>query len=113
MTPEELHKDVWAGSRIVAELGADLIKTFNTIKFDEVTGSCPVPVLGLGAEKLPRQIDALRLAAEDIAAGAGGVVFGRNAIQVDDPHRFQAALNDVVKTGISPEDAVKKYALDS
>jgi len=113
MTPEELHNDVLAGSRIVAELGADLIKTFNTMRFAEVTGSCPVPVLGLGAEKLPRQRDALQLAAEEIAAGAGGVVFGRNAIQVEDPHAFQAALNDVVKTGMTPEEAVKKYSLDS
>ncbi len=113
MTPEELHRDVLAGSRIVAELGADMIKTFNTMNFAEVTGSCPVPVLGLGAEKLPTQLDALQLAADEIAAGAGGVVFGRNAIQVENPHAFQAALNDVVKAGVSPAEAVKKHSLQS
>ena len=46
---------VKTGARIVAELGADAIKTFNTKNFREVTGTCPVPVLGLGAEKLPTQ----------------------------------------------------------
>lgn len=112
MSPEELHKDVLAGSRIVAELGADLIKTFNTCDFKAVTSSCPVPVLGLGAEKLPRQRDALELAASEIAAGAGGVVFGRNAIQVDNPFAFQAALVEVVKHGLSPGDAVRKYDLN-
>lgn len=113
MTPEELHKDVLAGSRIVAELGADLIKTFNTMDFAAVTGSCPVPVLGLGAEKLPTQLDALQLAANEIASGSGGVVFGRNAIQVENPFAFQAALCDVVRNGISAKEAVNKYSLQS
>lgn len=111
MTPEELHKDVLAGSRIVAELGADLIKTFNTMDFAAVTASCPVPVLGLGAEKLPTQQDALQLAANEIASGAGGVVFGRNAIQVDNPFAFQAALCDVVRNGLAPKDAAAKYGI--
>ena len=53
MTPQQLHDDVLVGSRIVAELGADAIKTFHTGSFQAVTASCPVPVLGLGAEKLP------------------------------------------------------------
>ena len=45
---------------------------------------------------------ALKLAAAEVAAGAGGVVFGRNAIQVADPHAFQAALCDVVKDVTRP-----------
>jgi len=85
MTPEQLHENVLAGARITAELGADAIKTFYTENFGEVTRTCPVPVLGLGAEKQPTQADALRLAAAEVRAGARGVVFGRNAIQVPDP----------------------------
>ena len=111
MSPEELHSDVKTGSRIVAELGADVIKTFNTVRFKEVTGSCPVPVLGLGAEKLPTQRAALELAAAEVKAGAGGVVFGRNAIQVADPHAFQAALCEVVKTNAAPAKIAAKYKL--
>lgn len=111
MSPDELHRDVLAGSRIVAELGADLIKTFHTKDFKSVTESCPVPVLGLGAEKLPTQLKALNLAAAEVASGAGGVVFGRNAIQVDDPFAFQAALVEVVRHGCTPEAAAEKYAL--
>jgi DhnA family fructose-bisphosphate aldolase class Ia len=111
MTPEQLHADVLIGARITAELGADAIKTFFTVAFKEVTRTCPVPVLGLGAEKLPTQADALRLAAAEVAAGAGGVVFGRNAIQVPDPHAFQAALIDVVKRGRSVEDAIARHKL--
>ena len=99
------------GARIIAELGADLIKTFYTCNFRAVVESCPVPVLGLGAAKLPTQLMALQLAAAEVAAGAGGVVFGRNAIQVPDPIAFQQALCDVVKRGLAPEEAARKHGL--
>jgi DhnA family fructose-bisphosphate aldolase class Ia len=112
LPPDQLHEKVYRGARIIAELGADLIKTFYTSKFRAVTESCPVPVLGLGAAKLPTQLAALQLAADEVAAGAGGVVFGRNAIQVPDPIAFQQALCDVVKRGLSPTAAVRKYRLD-
>ena len=102
MTPRQLHDDVLIGSRIVAELGADAIKTFYTQDFTDVTASCPVPVLGLGAEKLPTQRDALLLAQREVEDGASGVVFGRNAIQVPDPFKFQSALCAVVKTAGKP-----------
>ena len=111
MTAEELHRNVLIGSRIVSELGADAIKTFNTCRFAEVTESCPVPIFGLGAEKTPTQLEALKLAEDEVSAGAGGVVFGRNAIQVPDPHKFQAALCDVVKKGITATEAVEKHGL--
>ena len=112
LAPAELHQNVLLGSRVVAELGADAIKTFFTQDFRAVTAACPVPVLGLGAEKLPAQRDALRLAARAIEDGAGGVVFGRNALQVPVPFTFQAALCDVVKRGVKVEEAMKEYQLD-
>ena len=112
LDPDQLHAKVYMGTRMIAELGADLIKTFYTHSFRKVTESSPVPVLGLGAAKLPTQLDALRLAAAAVAAGGGGVVFGRNATQVPNPAAFQQALCDVVKRGLSPEDAVRKYKLE-
>ncbi len=111
LTPDEMHEKVLLGSRIVAELGADAIKTFCTRDFAAVTSSCPVPVFGLGAEKLPTQREALELAAREVAAGAGGVVFGRNAIQVPSPFDFQAALCDVVKHNKAVDDAVREHGL--
>jgi 3-hydroxy-5-phosphonooxypentane-2,4-dione thiolase len=112
LTPEQLHHDVLVGSRIVAELGADLIKTFHTRDFLAITSACPVPVLGLGAEKLPTQRDALRLAQREVADGAGGVVFGRNAIQVPNAFRFQSALCDVVKRNVTADDAAQQQGLE-
>jgi len=113
MSAQELHNDVLIGSRVVAELGADAIKTFYTHDFKAVTGSCPVPVFGLGAEKLPTQLDALTLAQREVEDGAGGVVFGRNAIQVANPFAFQAALCDVVKHGRKATDACREHQLGS
>ena len=111
LTKEQMHEQVYTSCRILSELGCDMIKTFNTYDFKKVTESCPVPVFGLGAEKTPLQIQALQLAADEIRDGARGVVFGRNAIQVKDPFAFQAALCEVVKNGLSPQEAVLKYNL--
>ncbi len=113
LTPRQFHENVLIGSRIAAELGADAIKTFYTQQFKALASACPVPVFGLGAERLPTQADALRLAARQVEGGAAGVVFGRNAVQVPDPFRFQAALCDVVKQGVSVEEAVRRHGLDS
>lgn len=111
LSPKEMHKKVFACARIIAELGADLIKTFYTNNFKAVTSSCPVPVLGLGAPKCKTQLDALKLAAAQMVDGAGGVVFGRNAIQVPNPAAFQRALCDVVKRGVKPKTAARQYKL--
>ena len=111
LSTDQLHEEIYLGARIISEMGADLIKTFYTKNFKAVTESCPVPILGLGAAKLPTQLDALQLATDEVAAGAGGVVFGRNALQVPDPIAFQKALCDIVKRRMSPAEAVKKYRL--
>jgi DhnA family fructose-bisphosphate aldolase class Ia len=108
---DEFHDEILIGCRAVSELGADCIKTFFTHRFAEVTSTCPVPVLGLGAEKTPTDFDALLLAEKEVCAGARGVVFGRNAIQASSPPAFVAALHDVVKRGLTAKQAVKKHGL--
>jgi DhnA family fructose-bisphosphate aldolase class Ia len=111
LSREQLHDHVYSSCRILSEIGCDMIKTFYTHDFTKVTDSCPVPVFGLGAEKTPKQIQALQFASSEIKDGARGVVFGRNAIQVADPFMFQAALCEVVKKGLDPETALEKYGL--
>jgi DhnA family fructose-bisphosphate aldolase class Ia len=112
-TREEFHQEILVGCRMLAELGADCIKTFYTADFSEVTSTCPIPILGLGAEKTPTDLDALVLAEKEMRDGAGGVVFGRNVIQASDARAFVAALQDVVKQGLTAEDVVAKYNLTS
>ncbi len=111
LSPEEMHGQIKNGCRILAELGADCIKTFHTANFPEVVAGCPVPVFGLGAEKCPTQLEALQLARREIDEGARGVVFGRNAIQVPDPPAFQKALCEVVKRGAPAAEAARRFEL--
>lgn len=111
--PAEFHDYVKKCCRIVCELGADAIKTFYTgERFAEVVEGTPIPIFALGAEKLPHQIDALTLAANAIAAGAKGVVFGRNVLQAERPADFLAGLKDVVLGRATPEEAAAHYNLE-
>jgi DhnA family fructose-bisphosphate aldolase class Ia len=105
LTPDEMYQQVKIGCRILAELGADMIKTFYTQQFNEVAAGCPAPIFALGAARLPTPLDALTLAHNEVNAGAQGVVFGRNALQVDNPLQFQTALIEVVKQGAAPDAA--------
>lgn len=111
LSPAELGEQVKNGCRILAELGADCIKTFHTENFREVVEGCPVPILRLGAERKPTQLKALELARREVDEGARGVVFGRNAIQVPDPPAFQRALCEVVKRGAAPSEAAERFEL--
>ena len=111
ISEEEMHDQVLKGTRILAELGADAIKTFHTSRFEEVIDGCPLPVLGLGGHTTPEPVDSLKLARDEIQQGCKGVVFGRNAIQRPDPAAYQKALCEVVKHGLAPEKAVEKYCL--
>ncbi|MGE5558489.1 MAG: class I fructose-bisphosphate aldolase [Bacillota bacterium] len=107
----EMHDQVLRGTRILAELGADMIKTFRTYKFEEVINGCPLPILGLGGHTTPKPADSLFLAQSIIKEGAKGVVFGRNAIQRPDPKAYQRALCAVVKDNLDPREAVEKFGL--
>jgi DhnA family fructose-bisphosphate aldolase class Ia len=112
LSPDERHEQIAVGCRVVAELGVDLVKTFHTgERFGEIVAATPVPVLALGSRKLPRERDALELAAEAVASGARGVVFGRNVIQARDPQKFLAALLSVVKEGVSADAAAARHGL--
>ena len=111
--PEDLQDEIFVGCRIIAELGADLVKTFYTGKrFNEIVAATPVPVLALGAKKLPKESDVLKLAAVSVEAGARGIVYGRNVIQSKDPDRLLDALKEVVKEFQAPDKVAAKYNLE-
>ena len=111
--PEDLQDAIFIGCRMAAELGADLVKTFYTgPKFADITKATPVPILALGAKKTPREIDALRLAADAVYAGARGIVFGRNVLQAKSPEKLLDALKEVVKLHKAPDTVAKKYGLE-
>lgn len=111
-TPDEVHEKVKRISRIMAELGADLIKTFYTGKrFHEVIENTPVPVFTIGADKLHTDLEVLKKADDSVRAGARGIIFGRNIFMSRHPEALIKALNEVINEKVSPEKAAKKFKL--
>lgn len=95
-------------TRILAELGANIIKTYNCENFEEVVAACPVPIVVAGGKKLPEQ-DALTLAYEVISKGARGVDMGRNIFQSQDPVAMAQAVNMVVHKGATDKEAYEFF----
>jgi DhnA family fructose-bisphosphate aldolase class Ia len=111
-TQNEVHEKVKRISRIMAELGADLIKTFYTgPRFNEVVKNTPVPVFTIGADKLKTDLDVLKKARDSAQAGARGIVFGRNIFMSKHPERLIQALNAVINDKAGPEKAARTFKL--
>jgi len=111
-TKDEVHNKVKRVSRVMTELGADMVKTFYTgEKFSEVISNTPVPVFTIGAEKLSNDLDVLKKAKVSIDAGARGIIFGRNIFMSENPPKLIKALNEVINDNATPEDIYKKYGL--
>ena len=110
--PDEVHIKVKRVTRVMAELGADMIKCFYTgDKFQEVVDNTPIPVFTIGAEKLDTDLAVLQKAYNSIIRGARGIIFGRNIFMAKNPKKLTDALNEVINDGVKPEDAAKKYGL--
>ncbi len=95
-------------SRIAAEMGAHVVKTYYCDDFERVTGTCPVPVVIAGGKKLVER-EALELTFAAIAHGAAGVDMGRNIFQSDCPLGMIKAVRSIVHGGASVEDAYAVY----
>lgn len=113
LAPDELHRQTQITCRVMAELGADLIKTvYSGPRFGEIVASTPVPLLVLGAEKMSREEHALQLAFDAARAGAAGIVFGRNIVQSRDPTAFIEAARAVMEGRCGVGEAAAKYHLE-
>jgi len=95
-------------SRIGAELGASIVKTYYVEGFEEVVQSCPVPIVIAGGKKIPER-DALKMAYNAIAAGAVGVDMGRNIFQSEDPVAMIQAVKAVVHQGATPAEGYEIF----
>ena len=91
--------------RIIAELGAQYVKTyFVEDGFETVTASCPVPIVMAGGKKLP-ELEALTMAYNAVQQGAAGVDMGRNIFQSEAPQAMIAAVAAVVHKNMAPKEA--------
>jgi len=95
--------------RIIAELGAQYVKTYYVDDgFETITSSCPVPIVMAGGKKVP-ELDALTMAYNAVRQGAAGVDMGRNIFQSDAPKAMITAVNAVVHKNTRPKDALEIY----
>lgn len=95
-------------TRIVAEMGVQLVKTYNCDNFEEVVAACPVPIVVAGGKKLPEK-DALNLAYTVISKGARGVDMGRNIFQSEHPVEMAQAVAKIVHEGFTDTEAYEFY----
>jgi 3-hydroxy-5-phosphonooxypentane-2,4-dione thiolase len=95
-------------SRIAAELGARIVKTYYCKDFKKVVKACPVPIVIAGGKKLPEK-EALNMAYKAISDGAVGVDMGRNIFQSDDPVAMIQAVRKVLHENYGPQKAFNLY----
>ncbi len=95
-------------SRIAAELGARIVKTYYCEDFEQVVETCPVPVVIAGGKKITEK-EALDLTYNAVSRGAVGVDMGRNIFQSENPKAMIQAVRAVVHEGAKPAEAFDLY----
>ena len=105
---ERTPKYFLLATRILAELGASVIKTYYCEDFEKVVAACPVPIVIAGGKKLP-EADALTMAYKAIQSGARGVDMGRNIFQSTDPIAMCQAVGKVVHENFTDKEAYEFF----
>ena len=95
-------------TRIVAELGAHIIKTYYCDNFEEVVAACPVPIVVAGGKKLIEK-DALTMAYRSMQGGARGLDMGRNIFQSHYPVVMADAIGKIVHNKFTDAEAWEFY----
>lgn len=105
---ERTEKFFLLATRVLAENGANIVKSYYCDGFERVAAACPVPIVIAGGKKLP-ELDALEMAYKAIRDGAHGVDMGRNIFQSDCPEGMAQAIGKVVHEGYTPSQAFEVY----
>ncbi|UCD36260.1 MAG: 3-hydroxy-5-phosphonooxypentane-2,4-dione thiolase [Nitrospiraceae bacterium] len=92
-------------SRIAAEMGARVVKTYWCEDFDRVTGGCPVPIVIAGGPKCKTELEVFSFVYDGIQKGAIGVNLGRNVWQHKHPVAMMKALHAVIHRKATPKEA--------
>ncbi len=95
-------------TRMLAEFGAQLIKTYYCEEFEKVAAACPVPLVIAGGKKLP-ELDALDMAHRAVSEGAAGVDMGRNVFQAENPKAMARAIYKVIHENLTGKQAYEFY----
>lgn len=91
--------------RIAAELGARVVKTYWCEEFEQVTSSCPVPVVIAGGPQTDDAYEVFSFVRDGMDRGAIGVNLGRNIWQHRDPVGVARGLRALIHDGASADEA--------
>lgn len=108
---KEMKKDaryLSLASRMAAELGAHIVKTYYCENFERVVETCPVPIVIAGGKKQPER-DAIQMAYDALQAGAIGVDMGRNIFQSSSPVAMIKAVRAIVHEKATPDEAYEVF----
>lgn len=83
-------------SRIAAELGARVVKTYWCKDFEKITVGCTVPVVIAGGPQTDNENDVFSFVADGMQKGAIGVNLGRNIWQNEYPVAMIKAIRAIV-----------------
>ena len=94
-------------SRMCAELGADIVKTYYCQGFDSLVAKTPVPIVVAGGPKLDTYRDVLELTYNAMQEGAVGVDMRRNIWQSDYPNAIIQGVNRIIHHNASVKEALE------
>lgn len=93
-------------SRIAAELGARVVKTYYCEEgFEKVVRGCPVPIVIAGGPKVDSELEVFSWIYDAIQKGAIGVNLGRNIWQHDYPVAMARAVRSIIHENATPKEA--------
>jgi 3-hydroxy-5-phosphonooxypentane-2,4-dione thiolase len=96
-------------SRIAAELGARVVKTYWCENFEKVAGGCPVPVIMAGGPRVDTELEVFNFIYDGIQKGAIGVNLGRNIWQNAFPIAMIKAIRAIIHENATPNKAQEIY----
>jgi putative autoinducer-2 (AI-2) aldolase len=96
-------------SRIAAELGARVVKTYWCEDFDKVTCGCPVPVVMAGGPKCETELEVMDFVHDGIRKGAIGLNLGRNVWQHPHPVAMMRSLRAIIHENATAREAHGLY----
>lgn len=103
-TPKFFH----LATRMLAEFGAHMVKTYYCEEFKNIAAACPVPIVVAGGKKVSEE-EALRMTYMAISDGAAGVDMGRNVFQAGDSLAMIRAINKIVHENYTDKQAFEYY----
>jgi putative autoinducer-2 (AI-2) aldolase len=96
-------------SRIAAELGAHIVKTYHCDDLEKVVEGCPVPIVIAGGKKMNTEMDVFEMTYDAIDKGAVGVDMGRNIWQHDYPVPMIKGVRAIVHKKYTAKEAFQLF----